>query len=68
MEEPGIAQGVGPQHEVYRSGPTSPGVQYLLSCALGEVTDGALGDAILEVGVDATEGELLARVVTGFFE
>jgi hypothetical protein len=30
--------------------------------------DGALGDAILEVGVDATEGELLVRVIAGMFE
>ncbi len=40
----------------------------MLACALGEVADGALGDAILEVGIDATEGELLVRVVTGLFE
>ena len=37
-------------------------------CAFGEVADGALGDAILEVGVHATEGELLTRVVAGLFE
>jgi len=36
----------------------------LLACALGEVVDGALSDAILEVGVYATEGKLLACVVT----
>ncbi len=30
--------------------------------------DGARGDAILEVGIDATEGELLACVVAGLFE
>jgi len=35
----------------------------LLACALGEITDGALGDAILEVGVYATEDKLLACVV-----
>ena len=35
----------------------------MLACALGEVADGALGDAILEVGVYATEGKLLACVV-----
>ena len=35
---------------------------------LREVADGALGDAILEVGVHATEGELLTRVVAGLFE
>ena len=32
-------------------------------CALGEVADGVLGDAILEVGIYATEGKLLACVV-----
>jgi len=35
----------------------------LLACALGKVADGALGDAILEVCVYATEGKLLACVV-----
>jgi hypothetical protein len=35
----------------------------LLACALEEVADRALGDAILEVGVYATEGKLLACVV-----
>jgi hypothetical protein len=30
--------------------------------------DGALGDAISEVGVHATEGELLARVMARLFE
>ena len=35
----------------------------MLACALGEVADGALGDAILEVGVYATEGKLLACIV-----
>ncbi len=37
-------------------------------CALGEVADGALGDAILEVGVYATEGKLLACVVACLLE
>ncbi len=35
----------------------------MLACALGEVADGALGDAILEVGIYATEGKLLVCVV-----
>jgi hypothetical protein len=43
-------------------------VQQLLVCAFGEVANAALGDAILEVGVYATEGKLLARVVTCLFE
>jgi hypothetical protein len=40
----------------------------LLACALGEVTNAALGDAILEVGVYATEGKLLAGIVACLFE
>ena len=68
MEERGVAQCVGPQRVVHRSGPLSPGVQKLLARALREVADGALGDAILEVGVYATEGKLLAGVVACLFE
>ncbi len=40
----------------------------MLSCAFGEVADGALGNAILEVGVLAAEGELLVRIVACLFE
>ena len=40
----------------------------MFACALGEVADGALGDAILEVGVYATEGKLLACVVACLLE
>ena len=40
----------------------------MLACALGEVADGALGNAILEVGVYATEGKLLACVVACLLE
>ncbi len=61
-------QCVGPQRKVHRSGPSSPGAQKLLACALREVANAALGDAILEVGVDATEGKLLAGVVACLFE
>ncbi len=37
-------------------------------CALREITDRALGDAILEVGIDSAEGELLSHVVAGLLE
>ena len=43
--------------------PSSASVQELLACAFGEVADRALGNAILEVGVYATEGKLLACIV-----
>jgi hypothetical protein len=34
-------------------------MEELLPCTLSEIPDGFLGNAILEVGVDPTEGELL---------
>jgi hypothetical protein len=34
-------------------------MEQLLLCAYQEVPDGSLGDAILEVGIYPTEGELL---------
>ena len=48
--------------------PASTCVEQLLASAFGEVADGALGDAILEVGIDAAEGELLSCVVAGLLE
>ena len=39
--------------------PASACVEQLLACALRKIVDGALDDAILEVGIDASEGELL---------
>ena len=66
VEERGIAQCIGPQCEVHCCGPLSPGMQQLLACAFGEDADGVLGDAILKVCVYATEGKLMARVVTCF--
>ena len=45
-----------------------PCCQQLLAYALGEVTNAALGNAILEVGVHATEGKLLARVLACLFK
>ena len=43
-------------------------MEQLLARALREIADGALGNAILEVGIHATEGELLSRVVAGLLE
>ena len=48
--------------------PASACVEQLLACALREIEDGALGDTILEVGIDSAEGELLSRVVAGLSE
>jgi hypothetical protein len=49
-------------------GGTSACVEQLLTRALQEVADGALGDPILEMGIDAAEGELLSSFVAGLFE
>ena len=68
VEERGIAQCVGPQCKVHHCRPSSPGMQQLFACVFGEVADGALSNAILKVGVYATEGELLACVMTCLFE
>ena len=49
-------------------GPASACVEQLIVCALREIADRALGNAILEVGIDAAEGELLSRIVAGLSE
>ncbi len=43
--------------------PADAHVEQLLPCAFQEVLDGLLGNAILKVGIDPTEGELLLCVV-----
>ncbi len=43
-------------------------VQQLLAGAVGEVADGTFCDSILEMGVDATEGELLIALLAGLLE
>ena len=55
-----MAQSVRPKGCADRLQPALPRVQELLPSALGEVTNGSLGNAILEVSVDPTKDELLA--------
>ncbi len=43
-------------------------MQQLLARALQEIADGVLGNAILEVGIYTTEGELLVCVVACLLE
>ncbi len=57
MEEHGVAQGIWPQCKVNCLQPASASVQQLLARALQEIADGALGNAIFEMGVHATESE-----------
>ena len=56
----GVAQSVRPEGRADRLRPALPCVQELLSSALREVSNGSLGDAILEVSVDSAKGELLS--------
>ncbi len=48
--------------------PASACVEQLLACALREIADRALSNAILEVGIHSTEGELLSCVMAGLSE
>ncbi len=68
MEEHGIAQGIWPQRKVNCLRPASVSMQQLLARTLQEIADGALSNAILEVSVYATEGELLACVAACLLE
>jgi hypothetical protein len=54
-----IAQGIWPQSKVDCLQPAGAHMEQLLLCAFQEVSDGLLGNAILEVGIYPTEGELL---------
>ncbi len=48
--------------------PVSACVEQLLTRALQEVADGALGNPILKMGIHAAEGELLPCFVAGLLE
>ncbi len=63
-----ISQGIWPQCKVDCLWPAGAHMEQLLLCAFREVPDGLLGDAILKVGIDPTEGELLPCVVVGLLE
>ena len=50
---------IRPESQVDGSRPALARMEELLPCTLSEIPDGFLGNAILEVGVDPTEGESL---------
>ncbi len=50
---------IRPEGQVDGGRPALACIEELLPCALLEIPDGFLGNAILEVGVDPTEGESL---------
>jgi hypothetical protein len=55
-----ILQGIWPQCEVDCLQPAGARVEQLPLCAFQEVSDGLLDNAILEVGIYPTEGELMS--------
>ncbi len=58
-----ISQCIWPQCKVDCHQPACAHMEQLFPCAFQEVPDGSLGDAILKVGIDPTEGELLPCVM-----
>ncbi len=50
---------IRPEGQVDGGRPALARIEELLPCTLSEIPDGFLGNAILEVGVDPTEGESL---------
>jgi hypothetical protein len=50
---------IRPEGQVNGGRPALARMEELLPCTLAEIPDGFLGNAILKVGVDPTEGELL---------
>ncbi len=60
MEEGSVPEGIWPQGKVDCSWPLGASVEKLLVRAVGEVTNGALRNPILEMCIDATEGKPLA--------
>ncbi len=57
MEVSGKTKSVGPQSHMYSFWPSRHGMQELFPGAFLEIANGFLGDAILEVRVDATVGD-----------
>jgi hypothetical protein len=58
-----ILQGIWPQCKVDCLWPAGARMEQLLPCAFLEVSNGLLGNAVLEVGIYPTEGELLSCFV-----
>ncbi len=63
-----IPKGIWPQCKVDRLRPAGACVEQLLPCTFREVPDGLLGNAVLKVGIDPTEAELLPCVVACLLE
>jgi hypothetical protein len=63
-----ILQCIWPQCKVDCLRPVGVHVEQLLLCSFQKVPDGLLGNAILKVGIDSTEGELLPCIMACLLE
>ncbi len=59
MKVSGTPECIWPEGQVDGSRPALARVEELLPCTLLEVPDGLFCDAVLEMGIDSTEGETL---------
>ncbi len=68
MEVDGTPEYIRPEGQVDGSRPALARMQKLLPRTLPEISDGFLCNAILEVGIDPTEGELLSFCTAAVLE
>ncbi len=68
MEVNGAPEGIWPKGQVDGGRPSLARMEELLPCALLEVPDGLFCDAVLEVGVDPTESEMLPLCTAAVLE
>ena len=59
----GVTESIWPNGGADGLRPALPRVEELLASALGQIANGSLGDAILEMRVDPTKGKLLVLTV-----
>jgi hypothetical protein len=68
MEVDDGPEGIWPKGQVDGGRPSLVHMEELLPCTLSEVPDGLFCNAILEVGVDPTEGEMLPLCTAAVLE
>ncbi len=68
VEMNGAPEGIWPKGQVDGGRPLLTCMEELLACTLSKVPDGLLCNAIFEVGIDPTEGELLPLCTEAVFE
>ena len=68
MEVDGTPEGIWPKGQVDGGRPALTHIEELLLCTLLEVPDGLFHNAVLEMGVDPTEGETLPLCTAAVLE